>query len=89
MMMMMTPPKPRVKQEERPHTLTGDIRTHENFHSRYLEHDRTVIVYLPPGYDPRDGDALSRALPARRAERVRPGDVVRRRMARRRDGAGS
>ena len=33
------------------HTLTGDIRTHEGFHSEYLEHDRTVIVYLPPGYD--------------------------------------
>jgi len=33
------------------HTLTGDIRTHHGFHSRYLEHDRTVIVYLPPGYD--------------------------------------
>src|SRR5437762_1541334 len=33
------------------HSLTGDIRTHENFHSRFLEHDRTVIVYLPPGYE--------------------------------------
>lgn len=33
------------------HTLTGDVRRHERFHSRYLEHDRTVIVYLPPGYD--------------------------------------
>lgn len=33
------------------HTITGDVRTHENFHSRYLAHDRTVIVYLPPGYD--------------------------------------
>ncbi len=37
------------------HTLTGDVRTHDNFHSRYLDHDRTVIVYLPPGYD--DGSA--------------------------------
>ena len=37
---------------ERPHTLTGDIRTHESFHSRYLEHDRTAVVYLPPDYDP-------------------------------------
>jgi len=37
---------------ERPHTLTGDIRTHENFHSRYLDCDRTVLVYLPPEYDP-------------------------------------
>lgn len=33
------------------HTLTGDIRVHEGFHSEYLQHDRTVIVYLPPGYD--------------------------------------
>lgn len=35
----------------RAHTLTGDIRTHERFHSKYLEHDRTVVVYLPPAYD--------------------------------------
>jgi predicted alpha/beta superfamily hydrolase len=34
------------------HTITGDVRTHERFHSRYLERDRTVVVYLPPGYDP-------------------------------------
>lgn len=34
------------------HTLTGDVRYHEGFHSDYLEHDRTVAVYLPPGYDP-------------------------------------
>jgi len=40
-----------VEEAERPHTLTGDIRTHENFHSRYLENDRTVLVYLPPDYD--------------------------------------
>ncbi|MEO8624906.1 MAG: alpha/beta hydrolase-fold protein [bacterium] len=33
------------------HTITGDVRTHQSFHSRYLEHDRTVIVYLPPHYD--------------------------------------
>jgi predicted alpha/beta superfamily hydrolase len=33
------------------HTLTGDIRRHEGFHSEHLEHDRTVLVYLPPGYD--------------------------------------
>jgi predicted alpha/beta superfamily hydrolase len=32
------------------HTLSGDIRTHEGFHSRFLEHDRTIIVYLPPDY---------------------------------------
>src|SRR4051812_7004617 len=34
------------------HTLTGDIRRHDDFHSEYLEHDRSIIVYLPPGYDP-------------------------------------
>lgn len=33
------------------HTITGDVRRHERFHSRYLEHDRTVLVYLPPGYE--------------------------------------
>lgn len=33
------------------HTLTGDIRTHANFSSAYLPRDRTVIVYLPPGYE--------------------------------------
>src|SRR3954467_2588471 len=38
------------------HTLTGDVGTHEAFHSRDLEHDRTVIVYLPPGYDPESAD---------------------------------
>ena len=39
--------------DETEHTLTGDFRTHERFRSKYLEHDRTVIVYLPPGYRPR------------------------------------
>lgn len=48
----MTAPKPPVK-EQRPHTLTGDIRTHDRFHSEHLEHDRDVVVYLPPGYDAR------------------------------------
>jgi predicted alpha/beta superfamily hydrolase len=38
------------------HTLTGDVRTHEAFHSRYLPHDRTVVVYLPPGYDAETAD---------------------------------
>lgn len=38
------------------HTLTGDVRTHEGFHSRYLEHDRTIIVYLPPGYETHSAD---------------------------------
>jgi predicted alpha/beta superfamily hydrolase len=38
------------------HTLTGDIRRHERFHSEYLEHDRTILVYLPPGYDPESAE---------------------------------
>ncbi len=37
--------------QERPHTLTGDIRMHRNFHSRFLVADRDIIVYLPPGYE--------------------------------------
>jgi predicted alpha/beta superfamily hydrolase len=41
---------------DQPHTLTGDFRTHEGFHSRYVEHDRTVLVYLPPGYDQATAD---------------------------------
>lgn len=32
------------------HTLTGEFRLYRNFHSRFLEHDRNVLVYLPPGY---------------------------------------
>jgi predicted alpha/beta superfamily hydrolase len=38
------------------HTLTGDVRKHDAFHSRYLAHDRTIIVYLPPGYDDETAD---------------------------------
>jgi predicted alpha/beta superfamily hydrolase len=57
----MTEPHPEedveVKEEaERLHTLTGDIRVHEGFHSRYLDNDRTVLVYLPPDYDPATTD---------------------------------
>lgn len=33
-----------------PHTLTGDVRLHANFHSKTLNNDRSVIVYLPPDY---------------------------------------
>jgi predicted alpha/beta superfamily hydrolase len=36
---------------QRPHTLTGDIRLHKTFHSKILNNDRALIVYLPPGYD--------------------------------------
>lgn len=41
-----TPPRPSS-------TLTGDIRYHYRFHSPQLKNERTVIVYLPPGYDSR------------------------------------
>lgn len=34
-----------------PHTLTGDIRLHRSFHSRFLPGNRDIIVYLPPGYE--------------------------------------
>ena len=34
-----------------PHTLTGDIRFVKNFHSQFLELDRDIVIYLPPGYD--------------------------------------
>ncbi len=27
------------------------LRRHEGFHSEFLEHDRDVLVWLPPGYD--------------------------------------
>lgn len=30
---------------------SGDIRLHEKFHSKVLGNDRTVIVYVPPGYE--------------------------------------
>lgn len=32
-------------------TLTGDIRFHERFRSPQLDNERTLIIYLPPGYD--------------------------------------
>jgi predicted alpha/beta superfamily hydrolase len=34
-----------------PSTLTGNIRHHRALPSRFLAHERDVIVYLPPGYD--------------------------------------
>jgi predicted alpha/beta superfamily hydrolase len=40
-----------VARAQEAHTLTGEFRTHKNFHSRYLRSDRDVLVYLPPGYD--------------------------------------
>lgn len=30
--------------------LVGDIRLHRQFYSRYLEFERSIIVYLPPSY---------------------------------------
>jgi predicted alpha/beta superfamily hydrolase len=36
---------------QQPHTLTGDVRLHKDFHSNILNNNRNVIVYLPPGYD--------------------------------------
>jgi len=36
---------------QQPHTLTGDIRFHKSFHSKILNNDRDVIIYLPPGYE--------------------------------------
>ena len=41
----------RVSFSQQPHTLTGDVRLHKDFHSNILNNDRNVIVYLPPGYD--------------------------------------
>ncbi len=36
---------------QQPHTTTGDMRLHQKFHSKILNNDRDVLVYLPPGYD--------------------------------------
>jgi predicted alpha/beta superfamily hydrolase len=41
----------RAQEQERQHTLTGDIRVHKKFHSKFLTSDRDVLVYLPPGYE--------------------------------------
>ncbi len=32
-------------------TLTGDIRFHKAFKSKVLDNERTLAIYLPPGYD--------------------------------------
>ncbi len=36
--------------QQRPR-LTGEFRTHRDFHSRFLSIDRDIVVYLPPGYN--------------------------------------
>jgi predicted alpha/beta superfamily hydrolase len=33
------------------HSSDSQLRRHEQFHSAFLEHDRDVLVWLPPGYD--------------------------------------
>jgi predicted alpha/beta superfamily hydrolase len=33
------------------HTITGDVRSHTGFHSRYLAVDHDIVVWLPPGYE--------------------------------------
>ncbi|HKE04143.1 MAG TPA: alpha/beta hydrolase-fold protein [Blastocatellia bacterium] len=33
------------------HTLRGEFRFHKDFQSQFLDHNRDVIVYLPPGYE--------------------------------------
>ena len=44
---------------QQPHTLTGDMRVHKSFHSKLLDNDRDVIVFLPPGYDVAKGKRYS------------------------------
>jgi predicted alpha/beta superfamily hydrolase len=41
----------RAELAQQPHTLTGDVRLHKDFHSKILNNDRDIIVYLPPGYE--------------------------------------
>jgi predicted alpha/beta superfamily hydrolase len=36
-------------------TLTGDVRQHKKFHSNILNNDRTIMVWLPPGYQEGEG----------------------------------
>ena len=37
--------------EDNSHTIAGNVRAHENFHSQHVPTDHTVLVWLPPGYD--------------------------------------
>jgi predicted alpha/beta superfamily hydrolase len=36
------------------HQPDAQLRRHDGFHSTYLDHDRDVVVWLPPGYDGSD-----------------------------------
>jgi predicted alpha/beta superfamily hydrolase len=40
------------------HTLTGRFHIHRRFRSQFLEHERSIIVYLPPDYEARRGKGL-------------------------------
>lgn len=42
---------PADSEQEAPPRRRTDLRKHEAFQSRFLEHDRTLIVYLPSGYE--------------------------------------
>jgi predicted alpha/beta superfamily hydrolase len=33
------------------HTVVGDLRSHEHFKSKILDNERTLYVWLPPGYE--------------------------------------
>ena len=69
------------------HSQVSQLRRHAQFHSQFLEHDRDVLVWLPPGYEgstevQRSFDEGSTdvrypvLVHARRAEPVRAGDRV-------------
>ena len=48
-----TKPDPLAPNPDRaPHAETHAFRVHERFHSEFLPTDRSVVVFLPPGYDP-------------------------------------
>ena len=49
------------------HSPDSQLRRHEQFHSEFLEHDRDVLVWLPPGYDgSRTFDEVDGATPVSR-----------------------
>ena len=41
------------------HSSASQLRRHEQFHSQFLEQDRDVLVWLPPGYEPVHDEPLS------------------------------
>jgi predicted alpha/beta superfamily hydrolase len=38
--------------DENKSSITGDVRKHVKFASKILNNERTILVWLPPGYDP-------------------------------------